>query len=150
MASFYKKVPKEVVVDLPTKTFEGEIVSFPGFPICMERSRKESLRIKLCRYLRCLWRCPEDMTVGVAAIGYGDGYPRHARTGTAVSINGQRSQLLGRVSMDAISIDLRGINAQCGDLVELWGKDVSVDEVATSSDTIAYELLCNTAACRLE
>ena len=97
-----------------------------------------------------LWRCPEDMTVGVAAIGYGDGYPRHARTGTPVSINGQRSQLLGRVSMDAISIDLRGINAQCGDLVELWGKDVSVDEVATSSDTIAYELLCNTAACRLE
>jgi len=97
-----------------------------------------------------LWQCPEDMSVGVAAIGYGDGYPRHACTGTPVSINGQLSQLLGRVSMDAISVDLRGINAQCGDPVELWGKHVSVDEVAKSSDTIAYELLCNAAICRTE
>lgn len=97
-----------------------------------------------------LWTCPEDMSVGVAAIGYGDGYPRHARSGTPVAINGQSSQLLGRVSMDTISVDLRGIEARCGDPVELWGQSVSVDEVALCSDTIAYELLCNTSVTRIE
>jgi len=97
-----------------------------------------------------LWQCPEDMPVGVVAIGYGDGYPRHALTGTPISINDQMSQILGRVSMDTISIDLRGIEAQCGDRAELWGKSVSVDEVAKSSETISYELLCNTAGCRVE
>ena len=91
-----------------------------------------------------LWQCPQDMSVGIAAIGYGDGYPRHAKTGTALMVNGQASQLLGCVSMDSISVDLRGIQAQCGDQVELWGNGVSVDKVAKSSDTIAYELLCNT------
>jgi alanine racemase len=97
-----------------------------------------------------LWSCPEDMPVGVAAIGYGDGYPRHAMTGTPVSINGQMSQVLGRVSMDAISVDLRGVKAQCGDRVELWGEAIPVDDVARSSESIAYELLCNTAGCRAE
>jgi alanine racemase len=97
-----------------------------------------------------LWQCPQDMSVGVVGIGYGDGYPRHARSGTPVSINKRKTQLLGQVSMDSISIDLRGIQAQCGDRVELWGKEVGVDEVAKASDSIAYELLCNTAGCRLE
>lgn len=97
-----------------------------------------------------LWQCPEDMPVGVVAIGYGDGYPRHALTGAPVSINDCNSQLLGRVSMDSISIDLRGIEAQCGDWVELWGKHVPVDEVARLSDSIAYELLCNTSGCLIK
>ena len=95
-----------------------------------------------------LWSCPEGMPVGVVAIGYGDGYPRHASTGTPISVNGQLSQVLGRVSMDTLSVDLRGIDAQCGDHVELWGKTVPVDDVARSSDSIAYELLCNTVTCR--
>jgi len=96
-----------------------------------------------------LWQCPEDMRVGVVAIGYGDGYPRHAVQGTPVWIRGQRSQLLGRVSMDMLTIDLRGIEqAQVGDEVELWGDQLSVDEVARHADTIAYELLCNMARCR--
>lgn len=88
------------------------------------------------------WICPEDMQVGIVNIGYGDGYPRHA-IATPFSVNGQKCQLIGRVSMDSIAIDLRGINVSCGDLVECWGEQVCIDEVATSSQTIAYELLCN-------
>lgn len=98
-----------------------------------------------------LWQCPEDMPVGSVAIGYGDGYPRHARTGTPVWINGRQSQVLGRVSMDTISIDLRGIdNPRCGDEVVLWGREVTVDDVARNADTIAYELLCNLARSRID
>jgi len=89
------------------------------------------------------WICPEDMPVGIVNIGYGDGYPRHASNGTPVLVNNQLTQLLGRVSMDSIAVDLRGISAQCGDEVELWGKHISVDEVALSASTISYELLCN-------
>ncbi|HEY9050901.1 MAG TPA: alanine racemase [Gammaproteobacteria bacterium] len=95
------------------------------------------------------WLCPQDMPVGVVGIGYGDGYPRHARSGTPVWIAGKPSQLLGRVSMDMITVDLRNIEqAQIGDEVELWGNTLSVDEVAQHADTISYELLCNMKACR--
>ena len=90
------------------------------------------------------WLCPEDMPVGIVNIGYGDGYPRHAANGTPLAVNGQRAKLIGRVSMDSIAVDLRGINARCGDVVELWGKQISVDEVALQSETISYELMCNT------
>ncbi|VAW68510.1 Alanine racemase [hydrothermal vent metagenome] len=89
------------------------------------------------------WICPENMPVGIVNMGYADGYPRHALTGTPVSINNQRSQLIGRVSMDSIAVDLRGIEARCGDMVELWGDQVPIDEVALRADTIAYELLCH-------
>ena len=89
------------------------------------------------------WTCPEDMPIGIVNIGYGDGYPRHAPTGTSVMVNNQLTQLIGRVSMDSIAVDLRGINARCGDEVELWGKNISVDEVALKAGTISYELLCN-------
>jgi hypothetical protein len=58
--------------------------------------------------------CPEDMPVGVAAIGYGDGYPRHAPAGTPVLVRGQRAPLVGRVSMDTINIDLRGAAGRIG------------------------------------
>lgn len=95
------------------------------------------------------WRCPETMPVGIAAIGYGDGYPRHAPSGTPVLVNGQRTQIVGRVSMDAITIDLRGIDAEIGAEVELWGPGVDVAEVAQACGTIPYELLCS-VACRVE
>ena len=89
------------------------------------------------------WRCPEDMSVGVAAIGYGDGYPRHAPSGTPVLVNGQQASLIGRVSMDMICIDLRGHdNAAVGDEVQLWGKALPVEEIAAAAGTISYELLC--------
>ena len=89
------------------------------------------------------WLCPQNMPVGIVNIGYGDGYPRHTPSGTPVAINGQITQLIGRVSMDSIAVDLRGIDAVHGDAVELWGKQVAVDEVASKAGTIAYELLCN-------
>lgn len=89
------------------------------------------------------WCCPKDMKVGVVACGYADGYPRHAPTGTRVWVNNQYSHLLGRVSMDMIVIDLNNVTAYSGDTVELWGENVSVDEVAQSAETISYELLCN-------
>lgn len=87
--------------------------------------------------------CPEDMNVGVVSVGYGDGYPRSAKNGTPVWINGKRCQLVGRVSMDSICIDLRGVEAKPGDRVVLWGDELPVDEVALNADTISYELLCS-------
>jgi alanine racemase len=89
------------------------------------------------------WVCPEPMPVGVAAVGYGDGYPRHAPGGTPVLVNGRRAALVGRVSMDMICIDLRGCpGARVGDPVTLWGVSLPVDEIAGQAGTIAYELLC--------
>jgi len=86
--------------------------------------------------------CPERMPVGVAAIGYGDGYPRHAPSGTPVAVRGQRAPLIGRVSMDKITLDLRGVpQARVGDWVELWGGEVAVETVASAAGAIGYELL---------
>ncbi len=91
--------------------------------------------------------CPRDMPVGVAAIGYGDGYPRHAGTGTPALVNGVRCQLLGRVSMDMIALDLSARpDARVGDTVELWGNGLAVEEVARHAGTIAYELVCAVSA----
>ena len=89
------------------------------------------------------WICPEDMPVGTVAIGYGDGYPRHAPPGTPVLVNGARVPLIGRVSMDMITVDLRTQpQARVGDPVVLWGVDPPVDEIAALAGTISYELLC--------
>jgi alanine racemase len=88
------------------------------------------------------WICPQDMLVGVAAIGYGDGYPRHAPPGTPVLVNGRRAALAGRVSMDMICIDLRDLpDAAVGDEVILWGDGLPVDDIAAAAGTISYELL---------
>jgi len=90
------------------------------------------------------WTCPEDMNVGVVAIGYGDGYPRHATNGTPVMINNVLTQLVGRVSMDLVTIDLRATgDVEIGMPVQLWGDRVAADEVASCSGTIAYELFCS-------
>lgn len=89
------------------------------------------------------YTCPTDMRIGVVAIGYGDGYPRHAKDGTPVLINGDRVPMVGRVSMDMITVDLTDCkNAAVGDHALLWGKALPVEEVAQSADTISYELLC--------
>lgn len=96
------------------------------------------------------WQCPEDMPVGIVNIGYGDGYPRHAVNGTPLHVNGQPARLIGRVSMDSIAVDLRGIDARCGDRVELWGAHQPVDEVAEKAGTISYELLCNLGISQLD
>lgn len=89
------------------------------------------------------WRAPRDSRVGVVAAGYGDGYPRHAPSGTPVAVRGQRTELVGRVSMDMITIDLTDRpDVGTGDVVELWGDTVSADEVASACGTISYELFC--------
>ena len=98
------------------------------------------------------WQCPTDMTVAVIACGYADGYPRHAKSGTPVWLNGEEAQLLGRVSMDMIVVDINKCKKgfiQVGDLAELWGENLSVDVIAKSAETISYELLCNAGiACK--
>jgi alanine racemase len=84
------------------------------------------------------------MRVGVVALGYADGYPRVAPTGTPVWVDGQRSRLLGRVSMDMLCIDLTEVpGAGLGSPVELWGRHVLASDVAIRAGTIAYELFCN-------
>ena len=83
------------------------------------------------------------MRIGTVACGYADGYPRHAPNGTPVAVDGVRSRLVGRVSMDMISVDLTDIPAAgLGSVVELWGEHVSLDDVATAAGTVNYELLC--------
>lgn len=90
------------------------------------------------------WVCPEDMPVGVAAIGYGDGYPRAAPAGTPVIVAGQRAQIVGRVSMDLMTIDLRGIEGGIvGAPVTLWGAELPVETIASRAGTISYELTCS-------
>ena len=87
------------------------------------------------------YTCDKPTRVGVVAIGYADGYPRHAPDGTPVAVNDRPARLIGRVSMDMLTVDLTGQpNAQIGDRVQLWGDLVDAGEVARSSDTIAYEL----------
>ena len=93
------------------------------------------------------WVAERDSRIGVVAIGYGDGYPRHAPAGTPVAVNGQRTSLAGRVSMDMLTIDLTDLpQVQVGDEVELWGDTVPVDEVAKACGTISYELFCQITA----
>lgn len=96
------------------------------------------------------YHCKEDMPVGVIGIGYGDGYPRHAPSGTPVLIYAQgkvwQAPLAGRVSMDMLTVDLRGIPAAPGDEVLLWGQswgsELPADTIARHAGTIAYELFC--------
>ena len=88
------------------------------------------------------------MRVGVVACGYADGYPRHCSTGTPVLVNGVRTGMLGRVSMDMVTVDLTGLpQADVGSMVTLWGKAangsvLSIDEVARAGGTLGYELMC--------
>ena len=96
---------------------------------------------------------PAPMAIGVAACGYADGYPRHAETGTPVLVEGVRTRLVGRVSMDMLAVDLEpvraaGVHAGFGSEVTLWGQAahggaiLPIDEVAHAAGTIAYELMC--------
>ena len=88
------------------------------------------------------WVAQRQSKIGIVPIGYGDGYPRHAPGGAPVLVSGVRVPLAGRVSMDMISVDLTDHHgAGIGDSVELWGKNLGVNEVASSAGTIGYELL---------
>ena len=88
------------------------------------------------------WTAKRPSIIGTAAIGYADGYPRHAPDGTPTLVNGSIAPLAGRVSMDAITIDLTDHDhAAVGDSVELWGKGISLNDVATASGTIGLQLV---------
>jgi alanine racemase len=92
------------------------------------------------------------MRIGVAACGYADGYPRVAPTGTPVLVNGERARLVGRVSMDMVTVDLTSLPAAGpGSEVTLWGQGpngsvLAIDEVAQAAGTVGYELMCALAA----
>ncbi|MGR8948831.1 MAG: alanine racemase [Gammaproteobacteria bacterium] len=84
-----------------------------------------------------------EMTVGVVAFGYGDGYPRAAGTNTPILVNGRQTRVIGEASMDMLTIDLTSIsNPRVGDEVTLWGAGLPVETIAKSANTIPYELLC--------
>jgi alanine racemase len=91
---------------------------------------------------------PQAMRIGVAACGYADGYPRVAPTGTPVLVNGVRTRLVGRVSMDMVTVDLGPVlEARVGSEVTLWGcgpngSELPIDEVAHAAGTVGYELMC--------
>lgn len=88
------------------------------------------------------WQAQRETQLATVAIGYADGYPRNAKSGTPVFINGAIAPLVGRVSMDMITVDITDLkDITIGDTVELWGKNLSIDIVAQNSDTIPYELL---------
>lgn len=90
------------------------------------------------------WMAQRPTRIGIVAIGYADGYPRQAANGTPVSINGYRVPLVGRVSMDMLTVDLTDIpNVQIGDRAVLWGSDLPIVQVADCANTIPYQLLCN-------
>lgn len=93
------------------------------------------------------WVAEQDTLMGMVAIGYGDGYPRHAGTDTPAAVGGRRIRLIGRVSMDMLAVDLTNAPDACpGDPVELWGPTVGVDEVAACANTISYELMTGITA----
>ena len=82
--------------------------------------------------------------VGLVAMGYADGYPRVVPSGTPVAVDGRLTRIIGRVAMDMLTVDLTDLpEAGPGSEVELWGSQVSVNDVAAAAGTIAYELLCN-------
>ena len=91
---------------------------------------------------------PASMRIGIVACGYADGYPRHCGTGTPVLVNGVRTRMVGRVSMDMITVDLSPVpQAGFGSEVTLWGQASSgavlpIDDVAHAGGTVGYELMC--------
>lgn len=119
----------------------------PVMTLCSELIAIKKLKQGDCIGYGATWCCPEDMTIGVVAMGYGDGYPRHALPGTPVLVQGMEVPLVGRVSMDMLTVDLRifeqqSITVTIGDKVILWGDGLPIERVSQMAGTIAYELLC--------
>lgn len=87
------------------------------------------------------WRCPRDMRIGIIAIGYADGYPRHIQDYGPVLVNGHRCGVVGRVAMDLMMVDLtHAPNAAVGDTVTLWGAGLPIEQVALAAQTVSYTL----------
>jgi alanine racemase len=89
------------------------------------------------------WTAQRDTRIAVVAAGYGDGYPRSLPSGAPVQVNGRRAPLVGRVSMDMVTVDVTDVpEVSVGDPVELWGANVPVEEIARHAGAIPYELVC--------
>ena len=89
------------------------------------------------------WTATKATNIAIVGIGYGDGYPRHVDPGTPVLINGKEYPIVGRVSMDMLSVDLgEQSEISIGDEVILWGEGLPADRIAQNAGTIAYELFC--------
>ena len=89
------------------------------------------------------FRAEHAMRIGIVACGYADGYPRHAPNGTPILVEGQRTRIVGRVSMDMLYVDLSNLpQAEVGGRVVLWGEGMPIDEVARAAGTVGYELMC--------
>ena len=83
----------------------------------------------------------KDTNIATIGIGYGDGYPRHAKNGTPILINGKKYPLAGRVSMDLITVDVSNDHFQIGEKAILWGNEnLPIEQVAEFAGTIGYEL----------
>lgn len=93
-----------------------------------------------------IWRASRPSRIAVAAVGYGDGYPRCMRAGAPTLINGREAPVVGRVSMDMTMLDATDLpDVAVGDSVTLWGAGLPAERVAAFADTIAYELFCRVA-----
>ena len=115
---------------IPAMDFESQVIAL------REISMGESVGYG------CTWVAQRPSVIATIAVGYGDGYPRSAKSGTPVLINGHRAPLAGRVSMDLISVDVTDLShVKIGDTAILWGKSLSANEVASCADSIGYELV---------
>lgn len=95
------------------------------------------------------WQADRPSRIASVAVGYADGYLRGLGKGAFCTIGGARAPIVGRVSMDLITIDVTEINAgelAVGDRVSLIGDGVDIDELASAGSTIAYELLTSLGA----
>ena len=120
----------------PTMTLQAELISIqelqPGFSVGYGST----------------FTADRPMRIGVVACGYADGYPRLAPTGTPMLVDGVRTQMVGRVSMDMVTVDLTPVpDAKVGSMATLWGrgsngKVLPIDEVAHAAGTVGYELMC--------
>ncbi len=132
-------MPGEVNGLRPVMTLESEVLSVrdlpPGAPVGYGAR----------------FRTERPTRIGLVAMGYADGYPRSAPDGTPVVVDGMMTRLVGRVSMDMLTVDLTDVpQAGPGSRVEMWGAQVPVNRVAAGAGTISYELLCNVKRVRFE
>lgn len=91
------------------------------------------------------WSASQDSLIATIAVGYGDGYPRHLSKEAYTLVNGQQCPIVGRVSMDMLTIDVTHLkHCQIGQEVILWGETLPIEEVANFSNTVNYDLFCRT------
>jgi len=85
--------------------------------------------------------------IATLPVGYADGYDRLLSHNAEVLIRGQRAPVVGRVSMDLVTIDVTGIPAaSLGDEATLLGDGITAEELAAKSQTISYEVFCRISA----